>query len=97
MTVFISGKMSGVANYNRDAFFAAEGELRAQGHKVLNPAVLPTDLPETAYMPICLAMLDVCDAIYMLTGYEDSLGAGIELSYARRQGKIVLQQEDADE
>ena len=87
MIVYIAGPMSGIEDYNRPYFFKAEGELRAMGHKVLNPAVLPTDLPDEAYMPICLAMIDQCDAVCLLDGWEQSQGAVLEAVYAQRCGK----------
>ena len=90
MVVFISGPMTGMPDFNRAAFFRAQEFLEENGFTVLNPAILPTDLPETAYMPICLAMLDQCDCFFMLDGWVHSEGAGIELSYAMKQGKYRL-------
>lgn len=94
-TIYIAGKMSGKADYGRD-FNEAEKRLTEQGYIVLNPASLPVGLPEKAYMPICLAMLEAADAIYMLDGWEHSFGANLELDYALYQGKKVYY-EDEDE
>ena len=38
MKIYISGKMSGVPNFNFPAFDAAASLLRLQGHEVFNPA-----------------------------------------------------------
>lgn len=93
-TIFISGPMSGLADYGRENFTKAEAMLRSRGYAVLNPAVLPTDLPEKAYMPICLAMLSQADEVYALDGWEKHEGCLIELAYAARQGKPVTYQKE---
>lgn len=54
MIVYIAGKMTGLPDLGRKAFAEAEKKLAAEGHTVLNPAWLPTNLPEERYMPICL-------------------------------------------
>ena len=91
--VFISGPVTGKDDYYK-AFDAAEWELARQGHVVLNPAILPADLPDASYMPICIAMLEQSDAVYVLKGWRESAGARTEVAYAERQGKIVIYEED---
>lgn len=86
MKVYISGPMTGLPDMGRNSFAAAEKKLRDAGHVVLNPGVLPVGLDPADYMPICLAMLQAADAIYMLAGFMDSLGAVLELRYAQYQG-----------
>lgn len=93
-TIYIAGKISGKADYGRAEFNEAEKRLTEQGYIVLNPASLPVGLPEKAYMPICLAMLDAADVIYMLKGWEDSEGACLEYRYALYQGKPVYFETD---
>ena len=87
MIYYIAGPMTGMPDYNRPAFHRAAAGLRAKGHTVLDPALLPMDLDDKAYLPICTAMIDAADAIYMLDGYKDSPGARAEKCYAVRQGK----------
>lgn len=87
--VYIAGPMSGIEDYNRPAFMEAERVLRTRGFIVLNPAILPTDLPSEAYMPICMAMITQADIVFMLPGWETSNGAAIERQYALYQGKLV--------
>jgi nucleoside 2-deoxyribosyltransferase len=82
MTVYLSGRMTGLPDFGREQFNDAEAVLRKYGYKVLNPACLPTDLEGTKYMPICLAMLQQADAIVMLPGWERSKGALFEWQYA---------------
>ncbi len=93
MIFYIAGPMTGLPGYNRDAFAQASVLLRRCGHTVLNPAVLP-QLPEDKYLPICTAMIDAADAIYLLDGWPKSLGARCERLYAKRQGKLELTEKD---
>lgn len=79
--------MTGLPDFGREQFNRVAAALQERGHAVLNPAALPTGLDRAAYMPICLAMLEAADAIYMLDGWGDSYGANIEFQYALYQGK----------
>lgn len=97
MIVFISGKMTGLPDYNREAFERAEEILSGMGHTVLNPAnhtplFNPEAIPHAGYISICKAMIDQCDTIYQLRGWEDSPGAKLEFQYAIHHGKQILQQ-----
>ena len=94
MRIYISGKMTGLPDLGRAHFANTERALRESGHIVLNPGVLPLGMPKSAYMPICLAMLDAADAIYMLGGWDDSPGAHLEMLYAQYQGKRVYHELD---
>lgn len=40
-------------------------------------------------------MIEAADALYMLTGWERSPGAHIELRYARYQGKAIVYEAEA--
>lgn len=44
LKIYIAGPMTGYPDYNRAAFNAKASELTAEGHIVLNPAVLPGGL-----------------------------------------------------
>ena len=93
--VFISDPMTGIADYGRRAFAAAEAALRENGYEViLNPAALPIGMPREKYLPITIAMLEAADTIYMLKGWEYSGGARLEYDYALYQGKTVLREVD---
>lgn len=92
MIVYIAGKMTGLPDWGRAAFHAAERELTERGHIVLNPAALPVGMPPERYLPICMAMLEQADAIYLLDGWDDSRGAKLEKAFAEYQGKIVMLQ-----
>ena len=90
MIVYIAGPMSGCDSHNRVAFNTKENELTQKGRVILNPAILPDGLTHEQYMGICLAMVDVADAIYMMSGWEESKGAKAELLRAVESGKTVM-------
>ncbi len=88
MIVYISGGITGVADY-KARFAAAEKRLKEKGYIVLNPAVLPEGLTHEAYMQICLPMVRVADAIYLLADWQESPGATAEFFAARKDEKII--------
>lgn len=90
--------MTGQPEWNYPAFNAKAAELRAQGHTVFNPAEAfngDTELPFTEYMRHDIIELLSCEAIYMLPGWEQSLGARLELAVAKAIGITVLVVDDA--
>lgn len=89
MRYYIAGKVTGLKNY-KSFFNVIEKQLIAQGHLVMNPAILPEGFPWESYMPICYAMIDACDAVYMLDNWRDSEGAKLEYDYAVDHGKLIL-------
>jgi len=89
MKIYIAGKVRGLNNY-KEVFKKAENKLQAKGHITLNPAELPEGMNGEDYMRICIPMLDVSDAIYLLNNWQDSEGAKVEKSYAECQGKMIF-------
>ena len=94
MTIYIAGKMTGMPDKGRAKFASAAERLREKGHIVLNPAELPDGMPGSSYMPICLAMVGVADAVYALDNWTQSEGATVEVRYAKYQGKVILRERD---
>lgn len=90
LIIYIAGKMRGLPDLGRAKFDATAERLREQGHIVLNPADVPSGMPIDRYMPICLAMVNAADAVYMLKGWGTSPGATLERMYAEYQGKKVF-------
>lgn len=90
MIVYISGAIQNSEKPYKEKFQEAHLHLETLGHSVLDPSFLPSDLPLLRYMPICLAMLEQADAIYMLSDFRNSEGSMLELDYAMYQGKKVL-------
>jgi len=84
--IYIAGKITDNPDY-KTHFARAEKRL-AENHTVMNPAVLPLGFDYEDYMRICFAMIDVCDAVYMLDNWRDSPGAIREYEYAK--GKEII-------
>ena len=89
MKIYIAGPITGIEDY-KGKFEEAEERLGKLGGIVLNPAVLPAGLTQEEYMRICIPMLNICDTIYMLSGWEKSVGAKIEHSLAVQAGKTII-------
>lgn len=96
--IYISGGITGFTEEEyMKRFNRAEDYLWEFGYeKIINPANVSAVLPElfhSEYMTVCMALLSLCDTIYMLKGYEQSKGAMQELEYARDHGYEVVYEE----
>lgn len=89
MKLFLSGPITGDPGYKRKFQKAAE-HYRLRGYTVVSPAVLPPGLRHEEYLHICKAMVDICDGIALLPGWEESPGARIEETYARKKNKKIF-------
>lgn len=92
MRVYISGGISGKAECAND-FSRGEMWCRLNGHSVINPLLLDclssANLSYAEYMLIDFRLIELCDCIYMLNGWDKSKGACAELAYAKAIGKKV--------
>ena len=88
--IYIAGPMAGIKSLNKAAFAEAADALRKIGYVVLNPAVLPDNMPHDRYMPICIAMVEAADMVCALPGHENSAGASIEVAFAKYQDKPIV-------
>lgn len=85
-TIYISGPMTGMPDFNYPAFHAAADKWRAAGWEVLNPAENfegRTDKQYHEYIREDIKMLQRADAIALLPGWVDSKGARYELLTAQ--------------
>lgn len=89
LKVYISGKITGNPNY-KEEFAKAEKWLKSIGCIVMNPSVLSEGFTHDEYMQICYSMIDVCNAMYFLKNWEQSVGAKMENEYAEQSNKIKL-------
>lgn len=89
MIIYLAGPMSGLPEFNRPAFVAEAERLRAQGHKVLNPAEHfggDQSLPWSAYMREGIAAVLMADVVRVLPNWENSRGARLEIAVAEAIG-----------
>lgn len=92
--VFISGPMTGLPNYNREAFEEAEELLNRAGFTVVNPAKFGIDgLTDADIARIDLSALLSCNYIYQLEGWSYSKGASAEWSVALWAGIKTVNKE----
>ncbi|AWB17242.1 DUF4406 domain-containing protein [Clostridium botulinum] len=89
MEIYIAGKITGLKDY-KEKFNKAQEKLISKGYKCMNPSVLPEGFPWEVYMPICYAMIDACNSVYMLKNWTDSKGAKLELEYAKSKNKKII-------
>ena len=92
MRIYIAGKITGlpIREY-QERFMKAHFKLGQMGHVPINPIYLSVyGLPYEAYMEIDKILLSTCDAIYMLSNWEDSPGAFREMEYANDLGLEIL-------
>lgn len=93
MKIYIAGKITGNPGY-KEQFAEAERMLQKQGHLTMNPAVLSEGFAHSDYMHICYRMIDVCEGIFLLDNWRDSVGATIELHYAQECNKVIMFQSE---
>lgn len=93
--VYIVGAITlDIDNYKKK-FAEAESDLRYVGFEmVINPTVIPDNLPYRRYAPISIAFVEACDIVYALNDWEKSIGAQAEVTYAKMAGKEIFYQEE---
>jgi hypothetical protein len=83
--VYISGPIEGVENYIKYFGWAAE-RVKKMGFDPVDPAAcfnpVKDVLSRDEMMSLCFNLLEKCDYIYMLAGWQTSKGAKEELKYA---------------
>lgn len=91
MKCYIAGPMTGLPDFNREAFNNMAGTVLSRGDIPLNPAILPDGLEQHEYMAICIEMVKMADTLIMLTGWERSDGAKAEHALAVKLGKCIVE------
>ena len=97
--IYLAGPMTGMPNWNHDAFCDAASRIedyharsRESREKVHNPAMHfdgRKDLPREQYMRKAVVALMHCSQVYLLDGWENSEGAKLEVAIARELGLPV--------
>lgn len=97
--IYISGPITGTDDYS-ERFYNAHEKLVEAGYKVVNPAMVNASLPENTtheeYMKMSITMMSLCDAIYLMRGYENSEGCAIEFSEAIKRHMTIIFERDED-
>ena len=88
---YISGPMTGIADFNFPEFNHVERVLVERGEKVFNPTCHPLDcgFEYADYLRLDIQALLICDKIYLLKGWESSKGATLEKNIAEALGYTV--------
>ena len=87
--VYVCGAIKADKEY-KDKFLLTQKLLERKGFTVINPTLLPADMPFKKYMPICLAMLEQADVLCVIRDGLDSKGVDLELNYAKYQRKDIM-------
>lgn len=95
MRVYISGPITGTDDY-MERFTAVESQLIHEGCTVVNPAAImehmPPDTVYEEYMRLSIELLQMCDCIYMMRGWNESCGANREYGYALAKDKMIIRE-----
>lgn len=92
--VYLSGDI-----FNEDCkinFTLAQNFLEDSGYVVINPTQLgkvADSLAQGQIMQIRYRLVEVSDKIFMVSGWQKSKSANVELSYAKSLGKKVMYQD----
>lgn len=91
-TLYLSGPMTGLPDFNAAAFTDAQRRLEGAGFTVASPSQ-PGDDPATTswhdFLLRDLSMLARCDAVALLPGWQDSPGACAEVDDADDRWMVV--------
>lgn len=88
MNVYVSGPMTGKAYKNR--FAMAEVELEKGGNVAVSMAKIATqEMPSKEYQKTAWELLDACDVILMLDGWQQEDMCNMELARAM-QNKMII-------
>lgn len=93
---YISGPMTGLPDFNREAFHTEAARLRTLGYRVENPAESSGGGSWQGYMRMALIQMARSDWLYMLPGWEQSRGAKIEHRLALDIGLEVAYADGAE-
>lgn len=92
ITIFISGPMQGVPDFNRLQFNWAASRLTSAGYSVLDPTTIEKFSPANPYdlnVRITLTALLHCNAVALLAGWQNSPAALREVEIANACGMTV--------
>lgn len=88
---YVSGKVTGLAEADVTAKFQLkQDELEAKGYAVFNPVQwIPVNFNWQMAMRVCVAILPICESIWMLKDWANSKGACEERRISEGLGLLV--------
>jgi predicted alpha/beta hydrolase len=91
-TVYVSGPMTGIENYNFPEFYRVAALLEDKGYNVLNPAEhgCSEELSWSDYLKKDISDMLQADIVATLDGWEKSKGAKLEVYIAQELGMEVV-------
>ncbi|SRR6266567_149227 len=107
MRIYIAGPMTGIKSFNFPEFRIVKNNLLLQGYDVISPVdldeqeypnhdfesgTLPSNWNYKTQLEVDIMNLKLCDAIFLLKGWENSNGAKIELCNALQLDLMVMLQ-----
>ena len=99
--VYLSGPMTGLADYNREAFNLRADAFERLGYQVKNPAKISewfgTDKPYVFYLKRALMMLLSCDVMYSFGSWQNSRGCVLERYVADVCGLPVVDENEPEQ
>lgn len=96
-TVYLSGPMTGLPDYNRAAFNLRAEAFKALGYSVNNPADISvthgTDKSYGFYFKRALRLMLESDVVYVFGDTSNSAGVQMELKVAEMAGMPIVREE----
>lgn len=92
MKIYISGPVPANYGFYKHPYMLAEARLKLLGHNPFNPSWMNFDDSWSGdeRLSVGMAALALCDAIFMLEGWEDSKNAQAEYDYAVKNSKKIF-------
>ncbi len=90
MKLYLAGSISNCLDTYKEKFRNKTIELENDGYIVMDPSILPLGFEHHEYLHINKAMIDVCDIVYFMPCWKESIGAQIENNYAISNGKEII-------
>lgn len=88
--IFLSGAISSRLDTYRDDFNEVEEVLKDLGFNCYNPTVIPSDTEWSVAMEQTLRVLQHVDCVFVLQGWEQSIGTKTEISKAKTLNITVI-------
>lgn len=76
-------------------FYVIEKALIAAGHVPINPLrvidALPAEINNSDFTVIAFEFINICNAVYLVSGWDEDLLARMEYAHAKRAEKEIME------